>query len=89
MPLNEQTAAHEAVPAEIARVIEVRAGRTSWSSSYQAVILDHGAARERGELLNGEIFYSRREAKVVIKQWRPALQRGPTAFIAQVSTAGA
>ena len=28
-------------------------------------------ARLRGELLNGEIFYSLAEAKVVIKSWRP------------------
>jgi putative transposase len=32
-------------------------------------------ARFRDELLNGEIFYSLREAQILIEQWRPLQHR--------------
>ena len=56
-------------------------GKTAISSSFNGKL--------RNELLNGEICYSLREAKVVIEQWRQHYKRGPTAFVARVSTAGA
>ena len=48
---------------------------------------DAGISLLRDELLNGEIFYSLKEAKIVIEQWRKALQHNQTALIARISTA--
>ena len=39
----------------------------------------------RDELLNGEIFYTLKEAKIVIQTWR-ALQNHPAALITSIST---
>jgi hypothetical protein len=40
--------------------------------------------RLRDELLNGEIFYTLREAQIIIESWRP-LQHGQTARIARTN----
>jgi hypothetical protein len=46
-------------------------------------------ARLRDELLDGEIFYSLREAQVVIEGWRRPLQPRPPARLARLPRAGA
>ena len=43
----------------------------------------------RDELLNGEIFYTLEEARVVIEAVAPALQHGPAALIPGLQTASA
>ena len=45
-------------------------------------------ARLRDELLNGESFYTLREAQVVIGSWRRALQQGEAAWLAWLPIAG-
>ena len=45
-------------------------------------------AKLRDELLNGEIFYTLKEAQIVIENWRQPLQHGASAFIAGIPTAG-
>jgi putative transposase len=42
----------------------------------------------RDELLNGEIFYTLKEAQIVIENWRRPLQHGASTLIAGISTAG-
>ena len=44
-------------------------------------------AKLRDELLNGEVFYTLKEASVVIEQWRQALQQHPTALVARLPPA--
>lgn len=39
---------------------------SKWKNGY----CESFNARFRGELLNGEIFYSQREAQILIEQWR-------------------
>ena len=46
-------------------------------------------AKLRDELLNGEIFYTLKEAQIVIEGWRQPLQQGPSALVARLPTAGA
>jgi hypothetical protein len=41
----------------------------------------------RDELLNEEIFYSLKEAQIVIEQWRKLLRHDPTALRAWLSAA--
>ena len=54
-----------------------------WENGY----VESFNARLRDELLDGEIFYTLREAKIVIESW-PALQRRPTTRLAGLQTAG-
>jgi hypothetical protein len=43
----------------------------------------------RDECLNGEIFYSLKEAQVVIEQWRVVIQHSAAAFVAGLQATGA
>ncbi len=56
-----------------------------WENGY----IESFNARFRDELLNGEIFYSLREAQIVIKQWRLALQHKAPAQCPRLSAPGA
>jgi len=56
-----------------------------WENGY----VESFNARLRDELLNGEIFYSLREAQIVIESWAPALQRDQTTSIAGIPGASA
>lgn len=54
-----------------------------WENGYR----ESFNGKLRDECLNGEIFYSLKEATVVIEQWAQELQYDPTALIPELSTA--
>jgi len=56
-----------------------------WENGY----IESFNGKLRDELLNGEIFYSLREAQIVIELMAPALQHDPPAFLARLSAPGA
>ena len=56
-----------------------------WENGY----VESFNARLRDELLNGEIFYTLREAQIIIESWRPALQRNPSPCLSRIQTASA
>jgi len=55
-----------------------------WENGY----IESFNARLRDELLDGEIFYTLREAQIVIERWRTPLQRGSPACLAWLSGPG-
>ncbi len=57
-------------------------------SPWENGFIESFNARLRDELLDGEIFYSLAEARIVIESWRAALQHGAPAWIARTQAAG-
>ena len=54
-----------------------------WENGY----IESFNARLRDELLNGEIFYTLREAQIVIESWRRHYNARPTARLSRLQTA--
>lgn len=52
-------------------VFKPREGGSPWENGY----CESFNARFRDELLNGEIFYTLKEAKIIIEQWRQHYNR--------------
>ena len=55
-----------------------------WENGY----VESFNARLRDELLDGEIFYTMREAQIIIESWRRALQHGAPAWLNRLPAAG-